>query len=166
MARTPNARNKRTKEAVERAAATGEMPADILLRLARDAAKDYDAFAADHSLDVMLARMNKTPDEDTIKALVQLAKMRVSLREHVIAAADAAAPFFNARLATIQHNHRGKIIVSRRKVTSGKGGARPKPIAEDALNIELDDETPPASGKRDPRKPAGPRVRVKKRKPK
>lgn len=98
-----SAKNKRQAEALAKAEATGETPADILLRLARDAAAEYDA--------VMKANPIEDMEEGNADALKTLQEVRKTARLGAKACAEAAAPYFNPRLSNVDLGQMGPIEV-------------------------------------------------------
>lgn len=149
--RTVSTRNKATKEALESAKATGETPADILLRLARDAAREYDVFMAGLAETAQQIKDIPEPAEQ-IKAAAMLAKQAQAARLHATEVAGAAAPYFNPRLATVEATLKGRIVVGRRVLASGKKPAAPatRRSKGDELEVELEDAPAPRSRRRRP----------------
>jgi hypothetical protein len=100
--RQAGTRNKVTRAAVAKAKETGDLPADILLRLARDAEIHYRTVA----------------ERPKVKPAVLAA-----LRAHAKDCAQAAAPYFNPKLSTIESRVTGDLGLTVKIVRQGDDGA-------------------------------------------
>lgn len=110
--RKMHAKNKRTKEALAMAQATGETPAEILLRLSRDAAAEYMRLLDELPAKLASAELGAQDAEERAK-LVRDARGDVSkARAEARACAEAAAPYFNPRLAQVEQRHSGSVTLT------------------------------------------------------
>jgi hypothetical protein len=100
--RQAGTRNKVSREAVQKAQETGDLPADILLRLAREAELHY---------------------RDVAKRPKVKPAVLVALRTHAKDCAQAAAPYFNPKLSTIEAKVKGDLGLTVTIVRQGDDGA-------------------------------------------
>ena len=94
--RKPGSLNRRTRELAEKAAATGDLPADVMIANMRYAMREANEAEIEYAMEKDSAR----PDKERVLALCTRV---LSLRQIAQEAAKDAAPYFHPRLAAIAH---------------------------------------------------------------
>ena len=95
--RKPGTLNKRTREIAEKAAATGDLPADVMIANMRYAMRR----ANEAEIEYEMEKDSASPSKDD---LLTLGNRVLALRQIAQEAAKDAAPYFHPRLAAVAYS--------------------------------------------------------------